>query len=443
MPVPDKLAPDGGKYPSVWKLMEGFDTDETAWKLLWEKDRSRQSDDPYGINGGFPIWAMKQFGTAQFYHDVRNNFIYILPTLIAKQSMTIMGKEINRNFCSLTDAIYLCSYAKSNIMNTEVYDRMDMMGNNETHTWVRFGPEYHGNITYQLLLAERYWWLKEKCLYGQDNEFNIFRVLCFVPPGCKWQAKGLAIGILSVIIQIILTSGIIFEVYRGWDIDEMFDNDSMIITMSFVVFSFISFIFISTVSKYYQFYNNMAWIIKLSPILRFLDFISNIIIGLIICCVALAYLLQSETVGDVVLNSFALTFIIELDDMANIFDSDEPELIKSDFAHLEIIMDFTAWDSTSWCYGENRRKVEMSWKNIFRAIGYCLGSPFAILYAIYYVLKEVIDRFINSDQIEPAFEKYKTELIEHYLGRHPDDPQYRKQEQEQAPNEEDPKEYEE
>lgn len=38
-------------------------------------------------------------------------------------------------------------------------------------------------------------------------------------------------------------------------------------------------------------------------------------------------LLQSETMADVVLNSFALTFITELDDLANLFEADEDTFI--------------------------------------------------------------------------------------------------------------------
>eukprot|EP01084_Bolivina_argentea_P173503 300544_1 len=38
---------------------------------------------------------------------------------------------------------------------------------------------------------------------------------------------------------------------------------------------------------------------------------------------------------DVVLNSFALTFVIELDDIVNLFESDEDKLIDADWSNLE------------------------------------------------------------------------------------------------------------
>ena len=66
-------------------------------------------------------------------------------------------------------------------------------------------------------------------------------------------------------------------------------------------------------------------------LLMYIDPFSNVLIGTIICLVSFFYLLQSETITDVVLNSFALTFIIELDDMANLFESDENVLLENIF----------------------------------------------------------------------------------------------------------------
>ena len=117
-------------------------------------------------------------------------------------------------------------------------------------------------------------------------------MLCFLPEsGDKWKVRALAIGIITLCIQIILTLGIVIEVIDNWNSEAMFDNDPMIIVMSFMVFAFIAFTFENTVSKYYDFYNNMAWIIRVSPIIRYLDFMTNIVIGFIIVCIALAFLL--------------------------------------------------------------------------------------------------------------------------------------------------------
>ncbi len=69
--------------------------------------------------------------------------------------------------------------------------------------------------------------------------------------------------------------------------------------------------------------------------IRALDFCSNILIGFIICLISLFYLLQSESIADVVLNSFALTFIIELDDIANLYEADEDALVSADFEYIE------------------------------------------------------------------------------------------------------------
>ena len=64
-----------------------------------------------------------------------------------------------------------------------------------------------------------------------------------------------------------------------------------------------------------------------------LDFISNVLIGLLICCLSLPFLMKSETLTDATLNSFALTFILELDDIVNVFQNDTDYLIDQDVKH--------------------------------------------------------------------------------------------------------------
>eukprot|EP01084_Bolivina_argentea_P018806 34994_1 len=179
-----------------------------------------------------------------------------------------------------------------------------------------YHQEFYENITEAIWISMRYNWLISACLYGQDNEFNIFRSLCFIEPGHNDdKIVRLSIGMLCLILQIFLTFGIASQVFNNWDTETMFDNnkydDWTITIISILVFSFISLMYTFTVRKYYEFYENMHMLFEISWIIIILDFISNILIGLIISICAFFYLLQSETVTDVVLNSFALTFVIE------------------------------------------------------------------------------------------------------------------------------------
>ena len=408
MRIDSNLAPEDDEYLNVFQLTKGFKTDENEWSLLWEKNRENY----YEWNGGFPLWAMTNFRTAQFYHDPANQIIFILPYDTAAKSIAInaiaddnqMKPEnedetdddgdrfeaggrylkytgpIRNGFMSLSEAVYHGSIGEHRYM---------------------FGPQYYRNITYQTLLAERYWWLKEKCLYGQDNEYNIFRSLCFTETANdQSKVARLSIGILCLMLQAILTVGIVIEVIDNWDIDEMFDSDYMIIAISFMVFAFISLTYENTVLKYREFYGNMVWIAKVLPWIKYFDFMSNIAIGFVICLVSFAYLLQSETIGDVVLNSFALTFILELDDLANVFDSDERVLITSDWYNLTEIDEE---EFSDWCVGEFRRRITISWRVLLKSFGYCLLSPIFMIYALIQIILGFKDEFKVRKVIEPSF----------------------------------------
>ena len=196
----------------------------------------------------------------------------------------------------------------------------------------------------------------------------------------------------------------------NWDLDEMFDNDGMIITISFLVFAFISYSYIFTVYKYRQFYQNMKYVAKISWIIQSLDFISNIIVGFIICLVSFAYLLQSESIGDVVLNSFALTFILELDDLANLFESDEDALIEADWSHLGDEMNRILSD---WEVGSFKRNIKIEKLVIIIAIILVFLSPLFILAALFLVVADFIWKDEEPNEIEEKlndlYEKQKDE----------------------------------
>ena len=80
----------------------------------------------------------------------------------------------------------------------------------------------------------------------------------------------------------------------------------------------------------------MYYIIDIGWPIFILDFISNIVVGLVVVFFCFIYLLLSEDISEVILNSFALTFIIELDDFVNLFESDESFLLLQDWDNCVI-----------------------------------------------------------------------------------------------------------
>eukprot|EP01084_Bolivina_argentea_P282099 482802_1 len=97
------------------------------------------------------------------------------------------------------------------------------------------------------------------------------------------------------------------------------------------------------------------------------------------------FLIQSETIIDVVLNAFALTFIIELDDMANIFESDEDYVILADMKKWYSFMD-TKWpdkpyDGKQFPINPRRTNITINMKDVGEALGLCIMSPFYVLIA--------------------------------------------------------------
>ena len=138
----------------------------------------------------------------------------------------------------------------------------------------------------------------------------------------------------------------------------------------------------------------MAEIAEVSWIIKFLDFLSNIFIGFIICLVSFVYLLQSETIGDVVLNSFALTFILELDDLANLFESDEDALMNADWSQ------FLSSDRGDWEIGSFRRNIKIELRVLLMAIALVLLSPLFILQGVFVTVTNNFWKDPNPDYIQ-------------------------------------------
>ena len=201
------------------------------------------------------------------------------------------------------------------------------------HVGGRFYYDYLPTTNAHLQLAVRRNWIKYQCLYGQDDEFNVFRSICFADSMSKDQRC--QIGIIALTLQILMCVGITMDCLEKWlDFSpkkflesmrsfEYADDYILIVIISILTLTFILQRLRRTVESFQQFYTNMdeVFIIRRMPTsVITMDFIANIVVGTWMALLTPFFLLQSGDIQPVVLNSFALTFFLELDDMANIFD---------------------------------------------------------------------------------------------------------------------------
>ena len=189
-------------------------------------------------------------------------------------------------------------------------------------------------------VAVRHNWIKYQCLHGQDDEFNIFRSLCFAPQSTVEERYH--IGFVALTLQILLCIGIMMDSIENWSgttFEDIWDlvisldygfEDILIVTISTFTFAFMLQRFRKTIETFKRFYININQVCSIPKVIIVLDFTSNILVGAWMCMVTPFFLLQSEDIQTVVLNSFALTIFIELDDLANIFESDEAFLLHED-----------------------------------------------------------------------------------------------------------------
>lgn len=242
--------------------------------------------------------------------------------------------------------------------------------------------------------AVRHNWIKYQCLYGQEDEYNIFRSLCFAP------ALGLDqryhIGFVALTLQILLCTGIIVDSLDKWSntsfeaiIDLIISleyqfEEILIVTISALTFTFILQRLMKTIESFQAFYTNMNEVCIIPKHIIALDFTSNIIVGSAMAIATPFFLLQSEDIQSVVLNSFALTFFIELDDMANIFESDEQYLLKEDANTFKLTLDEAMEDNGNDLNQVLKRKVGRQWyrRRLLRMTGKFVFSPFYVVYKI-------------------------------------------------------------
>ena len=159
--------------------------------------------------------------------------------------------------------------------------------------------------------------------------------------------------------------------------------------------------------KFLSFYRNLSRVCSVSWLIIGFDFTSNVVIGLILSVTSFFFLIESENVKDVVLNSFALTFILEIDDTLNVFESDEAYLFAQDL-EPQILGDYflslmngdmdDLGDKKYYYilnYYKSKRKITLSIndsfdiKEITVTVGAIILSPLYLLYGFWLTLQSV------------------------------------------------------
>eukprot|EP01083_Nonionella_stella_P032862 89941_1 len=207
------------------------------------------------------------------------------------------------------------------------------------------------DITDALWVMFRQYFILNVLLHGQEEEFNIFRsyyftsgtdekdrcsasLLCAVCQSlydASDAQKKLSLSLLSMLLQVALTVAIVYQVIVDWHFDILFDDrETIILICAILIFVYLAFTTDSTIRKCTAFYENINVICVIPWYFVIGDFIVNVLVPIAICCVSFFFLLQSETLGDLVLNSFALTFVYQLDDDINVFENDEDHLLRED-----------------------------------------------------------------------------------------------------------------
>eukprot|EP01084_Bolivina_argentea_P279110 477120_1 len=244
-----------------------------------------------------------------------------------------------------------------------------------------FNLQYIGskNITLGLKIMLRKTLLID-LLKGQDDEFNIFRSYYFDEDPSK-----ISFAVLSLIISFGLTIVLILNIIN--DIDVVFEQDDPIIfVLSVLVFLCLGELSFTTMNSYSTFYRKSSFLFKIPYFLKCSDFMLNVILPITVTLISFFLLSSSDTYLDLVLNAFALTFIVEIDDMLNVFESDEDNLIESE---LKIFMNYNQTNP----YGKSKRVITYQNKAFFKIV----QIPFTFIKSIYFCFYYFFEFFIKKE----------------------------------------------
>ena len=249
-------------------------------------------------------------------------------------------------------------------------------------------------------------WIKYQCLQGQDDEFNIFRSICFAPPSNFDERYH--IGFVALSLQILLCIGITIDSVNQWtdtSLEDIWDTiisleyeleDVLIVIISTLTFAFILQRLRKTINSFHRFYRNIKEVCIIPQAIIALDFTSNVLVGTWMAMITPFFLLQSEDIQTVVLNSFALTIFIELDDLANVFESDEAYLLQEDANGIQRTRMDPRWmerNLDAWGrlkkWGVVKREIGFQWTG-YKALQMLVKFLFIPFYESYKIVESLL-----------------------------------------------------
>ena len=315
---------------------------------VWESDQTFKAESL--AYRGLDLSPIRKYTTSKIsftkaLEDVRGQFVRLLPVKLPhiEHEYQELKRRFDRNFllmptggleCIELYIMYDERREKLYLVCLKVFDCSDFD--------LLCSQHYPSASTMDVHWAVRRNWIKYQCLHGQDDEFNIFRSLCFAPQSSVLERY--QIGFVALTLQILLSIGIAVDTVQMWsnkytsfeDFAEKIKSfeyqfeETLIVIISIFTFAFILQRLRKTIESFKRFYSNMKEVCIIPNEIIAFDFTSNIVVGTLMAIVTPFFLLQSENIQTVVLNSFALTFFIELDDLANVYESDEPFLLQED-----------------------------------------------------------------------------------------------------------------
>ena len=212
------------------------------------------------------------------------------------------------------------------------------------------------DVTFLFLKHFRKQWIYNMV---QENEFNIFRSLCFTvilqnlccgidcerlmnpfsSSGDEEKQTKLTFCYLLTLLQLLLTTSLLYDLCINFEFEfSAFESveGELIVATSVVAVSFISILTVKSMQSWRDFYLRISIVCQVPWIIVGLDFISNVFVATCVASMSFFVTLNSNSLTEAVLNSFALLFIMDLDDLcAMLFANDADHAVAQDLKYAK------------------------------------------------------------------------------------------------------------
>ena len=137
------------------------------------------------------------------------------------------------------------------------------------------------------------------------SEINIFRSYYLAPTKMK-----LVLSWLSVCIQIVLAIVLVWHVIDNWNWPDLSDyKQAVMVGVSLFVLIFLSNLTKKTITNFISFYRDINLVFKVPATLLICDFISNVVVAVVITLVSFFLLSDSENFAEIGLYFLVFFFV--------------------------------------------------------------------------------------------------------------------------------------